>query len=281
VSDNASEPSLQSSIEFIRDQTGADIKYYRNINNLGAERNFFLAVQRASGDYVVIFGSDDVLTPEALDRFCVLALERFDWIFLNLETIVAGSIIRNESIKVSMRTECVGCESIILQFGTETNFISSSCFNRERYLKFYIDNLKTIGEFHTTGWSYYFCLLAAMGDDGRFVFIPDTYIRRNEGSHDIWYNHTDYFFYGMPLMLDGLHKYVSTWSISKAKGMHLRRFYFIGHRLPVIKIIKAFPLYKNVMWYYLMLFVCIFPRELLKLINGLKTKLICLKERLS
>lgn len=265
ISDNASEPSLQTEVDKIRDQTGANIKYFRNDQNVGAERNFFLAVQKATGDYVVIFGSDDILTPDALELYCTLAQERYDWIFLNLETIVKGSVIRDESIKQKRRLECAGCEAILLQFGTETNFISSSCFNRERYLSFYVRNRETVDGLHVTGWSYYFCLLSSMGNDGRFVYIPDTFIRRNEGSHDIWYDHTKYFLYGMALMLDELNRFTSARSISIAKGMHLKRFYFIGHRLPAREILKAFPLYKRVAWYYLMLVLCIIPRWIFKM----------------
>ncbi|MBN3033568.1 MAG: glycosyltransferase family 2 protein [Candidatus Saganbacteria bacterium] len=66
VSDNASTDESALIVERLKQGSGATIKYFVNEKNVGSERNFLLAVERASGRYVWMLGSDDMLAPGAL-----------------------------------------------------------------------------------------------------------------------------------------------------------------------------------------------------------------------
>lgn len=65
VSDNASSDDTESIVAaLIAD--GGRIVYFRNATNLGMDRNADLAIRRSRGEYVLLFGDDDMLEPGAL-----------------------------------------------------------------------------------------------------------------------------------------------------------------------------------------------------------------------
>ena len=65
VSDNA---STDQTAEIIREYQNKYpfIKYFRNDENIGADRNFDSAVRRSTGEYVWLFSDNDKMTPEAI-----------------------------------------------------------------------------------------------------------------------------------------------------------------------------------------------------------------------
>jgi abequosyltransferase len=67
ISDNASTDQTPEIIkEYQRKYTF--IKYFLNEENLGADRNFDLAVRRSIGEYVWLFSDDDKMTPESIKK---------------------------------------------------------------------------------------------------------------------------------------------------------------------------------------------------------------------
>jgi len=67
ISDNA---STDQTPEIIREyqKKYPFIKYFCNDENLGADRNFDLAVRRSTGEYVWLFSDDDKMTPKAIRK---------------------------------------------------------------------------------------------------------------------------------------------------------------------------------------------------------------------
>lgn len=47
-------------------EKGLPIKYNRNEENIGADRNFLKCIQWASGKYIYLLGDDDILKPGML-----------------------------------------------------------------------------------------------------------------------------------------------------------------------------------------------------------------------
>lgn len=45
-----------------------NIRYYKNIRNYGAEKNFILGIKRAKGIFIWIFGDDDLICNEGISR---------------------------------------------------------------------------------------------------------------------------------------------------------------------------------------------------------------------
>ncbi len=66
VSDNASQDDTQAFMEaFCREHP--EVSYVRNPKNIGPDRNFLNCYYRASGEYVLLLGDDDLLLPGTVD----------------------------------------------------------------------------------------------------------------------------------------------------------------------------------------------------------------------
>src|SRR5260221_12585479 len=60
------------------------ITYVRNEKNIGADLNYINVVRQAKGKYCVIFGSDDILLPGAIEDLCsILEANDHDYLFFD------------------------------------------------------------------------------------------------------------------------------------------------------------------------------------------------------
>jgi abequosyltransferase len=82
ISDNASDDETPEIVRSFQ-QRGTRITYYRNDTNIGSDANFVRCYEYARGEYVWIFGDDDVIVPGGL-REVVRQLEsrRYDLLFI-------------------------------------------------------------------------------------------------------------------------------------------------------------------------------------------------------
>jgi len=83
ISDNASPDDTPSVVAAFR-QKGVALTYKRNETNIGADANFIQCYELAQGEYVWIFGDDDIIVPGGL-REVMRRLEtrRFDLLYLH------------------------------------------------------------------------------------------------------------------------------------------------------------------------------------------------------
>jgi len=65
VVDNASTDNSVQLVEATRDPR---VRIYRNSENIGGERNFTRSVELATGEYTAVFHSDDVYTPQMVEK---------------------------------------------------------------------------------------------------------------------------------------------------------------------------------------------------------------------
>lgn len=82
ISDNASEDDTSTVVESFR-RRGLTLSYWRNETNIGADANFIQCYEKALGEYVWIFGDDDIIVPGGL-RVLLGHLEsrRYDLLYL-------------------------------------------------------------------------------------------------------------------------------------------------------------------------------------------------------
>lgn len=66
VSDNASTDGTKAAVDRLSAEAKPAIRYFKNDRNVGFDANCLLAVERASGKFAWLFGSDDLLAPGAL-----------------------------------------------------------------------------------------------------------------------------------------------------------------------------------------------------------------------
>ena len=65
ISDNATTDGTE---DYLRGLSCRGLKIYRNAENIGGNRNFLACVERASGEYIWLFGDDDVMEPGGVGR---------------------------------------------------------------------------------------------------------------------------------------------------------------------------------------------------------------------
>ena len=65
ISDNASQDNTTEVVTEFRNKYPW-VQYYRNPENIGAERNFFAVAAKANGDYLWIFSDDDKMSLEGI-----------------------------------------------------------------------------------------------------------------------------------------------------------------------------------------------------------------------
>lgn len=90
VSDNASTDSTQEMMREICHKYSY-IKYFRNSKNVGPDANFLQCFKRASGDYILILGDDDILLPGVVKD--ILQVLKIEPTFVHLNSC----IIQNEN----------------------------------------------------------------------------------------------------------------------------------------------------------------------------------------
>lgn len=82
VSDNHSEDSTSDVVRKYIDQ-GSPVRYIKNNENIGGDRNFIQCFQQAKGKYVLLLGDDDVLLDGALNKIIsVLKSGEYGVVFL-------------------------------------------------------------------------------------------------------------------------------------------------------------------------------------------------------
>jgi abequosyltransferase len=127
ISDNASTDETPEIIREYQNQYPF-IKYFRNEENIGADRNFDLAVKRSTGEYVWLFSDDDKLKQGAIRKVLQVLQER-----PNIGLIWVNYGIYNEDFSICTMErrdleslEDVYCDSAD-KFYTTTHILSASC----------------------------------------------------------------------------------------------------------------------------------------------------------
>lgn len=140
ITDNASTDDTGQVVEgLIREHSQVRIEYLCNPCNLGAERNVIAAAGLGSGEYVWIFGDDDLLNPGALEA-----------LWPHLEKGEADFFLLNKNVKNQDMSEVIyerqnlhsgvirfdGLLDLTMVFGyiTQLGFITSAVFRREPFL---------------------------------------------------------------------------------------------------------------------------------------------------
>ena len=83
ISDNCSTDATESVVRAFQER-GLSCRYLRNQVNLGADGNFLRCMEEAAGQYVWVFGDDDLLLPHAIrDLASLLNRQEVDLVYLS------------------------------------------------------------------------------------------------------------------------------------------------------------------------------------------------------
>lgn len=132
VSDNASTDMTPVLIdEFI--QRGMKIRYIRNSENIGPDANFLQCYEQAMGEYVWIFGDDDILIEGGLKKLipCLKTFE-YDLIYVNSYSFDGKYVpLKNDDEVMRIKVYSDG-RSFALRVHVFFTFISGNIFRKTR-----------------------------------------------------------------------------------------------------------------------------------------------------
>ena len=228
ISDNASPDATPQTVE--KYKTQLPIRYFRNSENIGGERNFLAAAQRASTGYVWVFGDDDIFEPEAIASAIEHIKQGFDLIVLNysLWSLDMATKKRAAALPFKKKMTFQERDSTLATLGCSLGYISCVVVRKNIYTSVPSEEYEPFVQY---GFSHLYSTYAGLSSDCTAVYLPSPVFRNREGNSQIFlgkdgpYYWTKYFIYGTALVFNALEKRGYTKdAIVKAKGQVLRDF---------------------------------------------------------
>lgn len=205
VSDNASEDNTEMLMQdYCLDYPF--IKYYKNEINIGAEGNFFLAIERSSGKYCLLLGDDDKITSDAIEQIINILNQYCNLSILILNYAMYDKIFDielNSSFHKILTDKYYGDKNLVMSdFGPSLSFISSVVFEREAIKKI---NIKNYNYFKEYGFSFLYMIYDYLSQKQSCFYLSKPLIlqRSDNSSVDI----KKFFFHGLPKVFDYLKDY--------------------------------------------------------------------------
>ena len=260
ISDNNSFDDTERVVKKWQNLFTVNVYYKKNILNIGAERNFKEVINMASGEYINLLGSDDILPVNTISEIINLLYENHDLIFCNIKSFSCDNNDLNDSFafRVNSELRLNSKDDLLFNFGTELNFISN-LFIKKKFYDYDNADRRVTENLHEFGFSYVYVFLSLLPSQLSCLVVPNICVLRREGDYDCWYDHQKYFFFGMGKMLNELSdKNFSKQSLVYAKYANLRRY--IGFKtLNIHNFLKGLKYYWNIPFYYIYLLLIIFP----------------------
>lgn len=185
VSDNCSEDDTEKYMMHMVNKF-PEIRYYRNAENLGPDRNFLNCFEKAKGEYVLLLGDDDLLLENGLDS--LLDALKIKPVFVHLNT--SGIKMNADGKKVAGEPRCkdIGTKiytnrnDLLKKMNIYITFLSSLVFKTE-YVKMLKDKEKYIGTYFLQSH----IALKTMEHNGKYIFITENCCAAG-GNHTVSYD---------------------------------------------------------------------------------------------
>ncbi len=149
ISDNCSDDDTAKIIAGYCKKYPDIFSYYKNVENVGFDKNLNLIFERAQGKYVWLLSDDDVLISDALKTITELLKKDFDYIHLNWSECNQKLKVNNHKALKLLKNETFFDFNLFLtKVKTSPIFISSNIFKKSSWGK-------DANEFIGTGWLHY------------------------------------------------------------------------------------------------------------------------------
>lgn len=222
VSDNASTDDTEEVIRALK-KTHPWIRYHRNEQNIGAERNFYLLATLARGDNIWIFGDDDKMEPNAVPRVLENIHAGYNLTICNysLWDKQFAVQVKNSAFSLKLPRIFDDANNLMECFGLHLGYLSAVVINRTFFLNLTFAEYELYAEY---GFSFMFAIYNGVAKNCKTCFIAEQLVRNrggNSGGFD-WYK---YFVTGSSLIFDRLLlKGYSKRAVRSAKHNVLRDF---------------------------------------------------------
>jgi glycosyltransferase involved in cell wall biosynthesis len=180
VSDNASTDGTRRIVEMYCEKY-SQLKYHRNENNMGADKNIDLVVNRATGTYVWLMGDDDEISSGGVAYIIGIIDAHPDLaaIFVNycLYDRMTGQCVNERVLKIKQDVLCRTADSFLATATVYPNFMSSIVVRKTRWMA--TDTAAYAG----THWLQYGALMKIIEGDNSFCVATPYVINRGLDSH--------------------------------------------------------------------------------------------------
>jgi len=192
VSDNASPDRTQEVLKSYADAyPNANFRYWRNEEDIGAERNIVKLMDEARGDYILLHGDDDFFVDMTI-------MPLFNLVHRNRDSSVMFIDVLNNSRSVDTFE---GIEAFIGKASINAGFISSILIEREMYRQ-----IEDQSRFVGTGFNHIYLQLEAIRRKPRFTVVNEP-IFAYAGNKPTGYNFGKFFIEGYLSILSYYRQY--------------------------------------------------------------------------
>lgn len=116
----------------------SNISYFCNENNVGADRNIALSIERAKGKYVWVIGDDDYLEDGAISYILNIlsSHQNLGAVFVNFSLFDTRKkiFLKEKWLDIESDVYCKNANIFLETAGISTNFLSSVIHNKEGFL---------------------------------------------------------------------------------------------------------------------------------------------------
>jgi abequosyltransferase len=173
VFDNASQDETQAVVESFRQQ-GLKLTYFRNEKNIGADGNFIRCYEAARGEYVWIFGDDDIILPGGLHVVLThLASRRYDLLYLKASTFRGRYQRKSQPRFTGKIKEFASPRDFALYAYTSLTFISANISRKAAFQQLPLDEFQKLDGTNLAQLGWTFTLLR---DSPRCACVEDILI---------------------------------------------------------------------------------------------------------
>jgi abequosyltransferase len=241
ISDNASTDQTPKIIKEYQNKYSF-IKYFRNDENIGVDRNFDLAVRRSTGEYVWLLSDDDKIKNGGISKVLDVIGKYPDIaaIFVNFDHIIP--------LNCSQDCLCLNGDEFFNKTSFKNGLVSSNVINKSIW-----DNIDTSKYFYTN-WIHMGVLIEALSINPGFI-VSYPFLLQVGAKETRWGENGSFFHIGLRLVkiFKKMNQYgYSENTIKKAifvvKGGYLRNIPLAkakGLRINTNLIREIYSLYKN------------------------------------
>lgn len=286
ISDNASTDTTQKVVEKFCG-TLSVIRYFRNVENIGGERNFRLVASLAEAEYILVFGDDDKMAAAAIEIILDKIKKGVDLLVLNYSIWDKNFSHCIKSHAFSMRDKTYHHKNLIMSDqGLNIGYISTVVVKKDL---FFVLSAAEYEKYVPFGFPFAYAVYAGMKENCEAVYVSEPIVLNragNSGNYD-WYK---FFVTGSSLIFDSLLSIgYSKDAVDKAKKKVIKQYVILdllvkkrdGKKMTGL-LELMYPFYKSYVLYWLVIVpVCFLPASLvwsswwvLKKIKGIKKTLI-------
>ncbi len=261
VSDNCSTDGTEEMMRSYLEKYPC-IRYSSNEANLGPDRNLLRCVERATGEYVWFFGSDDLLREgavEAVRQRITGGASRPTLIYLNHEIIDnQGQMLIKSKIGCEEDREFTDARACVAQLGLNLGFLAAVVLRRDLCLQAARNE-----DFVGSRWNHFHLVLCSLlaGGSVQYVGRPLVQARRSLSTE---YDHTEQFVKQVNRIFWDVHQRGYPWlTIYRAMNHTVREYYarfVLAWRCDAPeKLARSFPVLLRTCWKYPWFWLLVVP----------------------